>query len=59
MSKFIFLFLIPVIAGVYTSSIGLSLLNPDTALNTLGILSLVCLISVFIFHLFFNEREGK
>jgi hypothetical protein len=55
MSKFIFLFLIPVIGGIYTSSIGLDVLNPETALHALGLLLLIGISTTSVYLLFFNN----
>jgi len=59
-SKFIFLYLIPVLSGIYTSHIGLSVFDVKTLIPAVGIISLVCFISVSIYMSFFwHHKEGE
>lgn len=59
MSKFIFLFLIPVIGGCFTSHIGLNVFDADTSLKAIGLIALIGLVSSGTYMTFFFDPKGE
>ena len=58
MSKFIFLFLIPVIGGCFTSHIGLNVFSSDTSLKAIALIALIVLSTTGVYMTFFNKAKG-